>query len=198
MGKIAGDEMISNVLNFLNQGGVILYLLCFLSVAATAIVILKSWQFRGLLGGRGERALRAVLNGGSTRGLNHPVVAAYDGAKAASPLKKRVEGAKRSWRRDGKAMESYLPTLAIIANIAPLLGLLGTVIGMIEAFARLEDSRGVPDPSLLAGGIWKALLTTAFGLSVAIPASAAHAFFERRLEITKKQVQEVYSAVEEG
>lgn len=191
-------EMVTDTLNFLAQGGTVLYLLCLLSVAALTIILAKFWQLRPLLGGRGERAVEALLNGGGADGLpnNHPAVRAYLAAKdgGAKPL----ENAERSWRRDAKELEGYLPTLATIANVAPLLGLLGTVIGMIEAFTQLELSQGVPDPALLAGGIWKALLTTAFGLSVAIPASVALAYFERRLGIAEKQVEEVYRAFAEG
>ncbi|MEJ2505497.1 MAG: MotA/TolQ/ExbB proton channel family protein, partial [Ignavibacteriaceae bacterium] len=59
-----------------------------------------------------------------------------------------------------------------IAGIAPLLGFLGTVTGMISAFMRIEDLAGTANPSDLAGGIWEALITTAFGLIVGIPALA--------------------------
>ena len=62
-----------------------------------------------------------------------------------------------------------LDSLQVIATIAPLLGLLGTVFGMIEAFQQMEQAGKNIDPSLLSGGIWEALLTTAAGLSVAIP-----------------------------
>ena len=65
--------------------------------------------------------------------------------------------------------------LAVTA--APLLGLLGTVLGMIEAFRQLEAAGTRVNPSLLAGGIWEALITTAAGLVVAIPASLGHSFF---------------------
>jgi len=73
-------------------------------------------------------------------------------------------------------LERYLNTLGTIASIAPLLGLLGTVIGMIEVFAAIVGA-GVGNPGELAGGISKALITTAAGLSVAIPAIIAHRYF---------------------
>ena len=69
-------------------------------------------------------------------------------------------------------LESGLPFLSLIATISPLLGLLGTVLGMIEAFQQLETAGDRVDPAILSGGIWEALLTTAAGLSVAIPAAA--------------------------
>jgi len=78
-------------------------------------------------------------------------------------------------------LEQYLNTLGTIASISPLLGLLGTVIGMIEVFAAIVGA-GVGNPAELAGGISKALITTATGLSVAIPAIIAHRYFGGRVE----------------
>ncbi|EIC20607.1 MotA/TolQ/ExbB proton channel family protein [Thiorhodovibrio frisius] len=77
-------------------------------------------------------------------------------------------------------MERYLDMLGTIASVAPLLGLLGTVIGMIDVFAVIMQA-GVGDPTVLAGGISKALLTTAAGLSVAIPALLFHRYFNSRV-----------------
>jgi len=75
----------------------------------------------------------------------------------------------------------YLNTLGTIAAISPLLGLLGTVIGMIKVFAAIT-TEGVGDASILAGGISEALLTTAAGLSVAIPTLMFYRFFRSRVE----------------
>ena len=72
--------------------------------------------------------------------------------------------------------------LEVIAGAAPLLGLLGTVLGMIEAFKQLEMAGSQIDPSVLSGGIWQALLTTAAGLIVALPALIAWHHFDRGLE----------------
>jgi biopolymer transport protein ExbB len=73
--------------------------------------------------------------------------------------------------------EKRLSVLASIAHLAPLCGLFGTVLGMIEVFRKLESIGGRADVGLLSGGIWVALLTTAFGLLVAIPALIAHHYF---------------------
>jgi biopolymer transport protein ExbB len=74
-------------------------------------------------------------------------------------------------------LEKGLPILATVAGIAPLLGFLGTVTGMISAFMTIEDLAGSVNPSDLAGGIWEALITTAFGLIVGIPALAFYNYF---------------------
>jgi biopolymer transport protein ExbB len=77
------------------------------------------------------------------------------------------------------ANERLLPVLSSIASAAPLLGLFGTVLGMIEVFQRLAALGGRADVALLSGGIWVALLTTAFGLLVALPSLLAHNYFSR-------------------
>lgn len=69
-----------------------------------------------------------------------------------------------------------------MAQLAPLLGLFGTVLGMISAFQALQQAGAQVDPSILAGGIWVALLTTAVGLAVAMPTSVALSWFEVRME----------------
>ncbi len=78
-------------------------------------------------------------------------------------------------------MERYLTILSTIANIAPLLGLLGTVIGMIKVFTAIM-LQGTGNAGVLAGGISEALITTAAGLTVAIPAMILHRFFQRRVD----------------
>lgn len=78
-------------------------------------------------------------------------------------------------------MEKHLRGLAVAIQGAPLLGLLGTVTGLIRAFMRVEQMSGETNVASLAGGIWEALLTTAFGLIVAIPALFAYHMFESRV-----------------
>jgi biopolymer transport protein ExbB len=71
--------------------------------------------------------------------------------------------------------------LAVVATVAPLVGLLGTVVGMIEAFHVIATAGALGDPVLLAGGISKALVNTAAGLAVALPALGLHHYFRNRL-----------------
>jgi biopolymer transport protein ExbB len=72
----------------------------------------------------------------------------------------------------------FLSGLAVVAQSSPLLGLLGTVVGMIAAFVQIETLGEMVTPSDLAGGIWEALLTTAAGLIVAVPAGIAYTIFQ--------------------
>ena len=83
-----------------------------------------------------------------------------------------------------------LRALELIATIAPLLGLLGTVLGMIAAFQALQEAGNNADPALLAGGIWEALLTTAAGMAVAIPASVALTWFEAVIDRIRRDVED--------
>ena len=97
-----------------------------------------------------------------------------------------------------KHMETFIPSLEIIANVSPLLGLLGTVIGMISSFSQLELGGDLVNPALLAGGIWTALLTTAIGLVVAIPAMVAHHFFEKKIIDIENSVQNLYLVLDKS
>ncbi|WP_305045943.1 MotA/TolQ/ExbB proton channel family protein [Geoalkalibacter sp.] len=81
-----------------------------------------------------------------------------------------------------KRLNQNLHILELVGRIAPLMGLLGTVLGMVMAFRQVAGARGAVDPSLLAGGIWEALITTVAGLCVAIPALILHHFFEDKVD----------------
>lgn len=98
------------------------------------------------------------------------------------------ESIENAGSQEVSKLEKGLPILASIAGIAPLLGFLGTVTGMISAFMRIEDLQGSANPSDLAGGIWEALITTAFGLIVGIIALALYNYL---LTAVKKLVGEI-------
>lgn len=98
------------------------------------------------------------------------------------------ESIENAGRQEVSRLEKGLLILASIAGIAPLLGFLGTVTGMISAFITIQDLQGAASPSDLAGGIWEALVTTAFGLMVGIPALAFYNYF---LSAIKKLVEDM-------
>jgi biopolymer transport protein ExbB len=106
-------------------------------------------------------------------------MAATAGALVTNPRRAEAEAA-RVGALELERLEAHVSLLAFVAQVAPLLGLLGTVLGMVDLFAGIRGS-GV-DPALLASGIWKALLTTAGGLLVAIPALAGHTWLSTRIE----------------
>jgi len=92
-------------------------------------------------------------------------------------------------------LERGLALLSLVATIAPLLGLLGTVLGMIEAFQQMETVGDRVEPAVLAGGIWEALLTTAAGLSVAIPAAVLFTWLQRAVDVEAQRMEDAATQV---
>jgi biopolymer transport protein ExbB len=109
-----------------------------------------------------------------------------------SPMseEKRLRTIQASGSKELRAFESHLRGLEMAANISPLLGLLGTVTGMVKAFSGIQQVGSRVDPSILAGGIWEALLTTVAGLAVAIPALAAHYIIDGRIEEARAKMKD--------
>jgi biopolymer transport protein ExbB len=93
-------------------------------------------------------------------------------------------------------LENRLSFLSAIGHLAPLMGLLGTVLGMISCFRDIHATGGQADVTALAGGIWEALLTTAFGLIVAIPVIASHHFLENYVDRRTNDIQSLVSELD--
>lgn len=107
-------------------------------------------------------------------------------------------GAEREARSVLERAESRTWLLGLVGRIAPLVGLLGTVSGMIRIFLELEDAgAGGFGASELAGGVWEALLTTAFGLAIAVPALAGYDYFNRLADRTRSELEGWLEQVEE-
>lgn len=174
----------------LELGGPVVAVLIVMSVLALAVVIYKLWQFASSGVGRHRilsEALSAWDKGDRTlartrltesRSYLVPIVAAAMDAPAQRGIDERLD-AEAAVALAG--LERGFRLLDTVAQLAPLLGLFGTVLGMIEAFQSLQSAGSSVDPSLLAGGIWVALLTTAVGLAVAMPTSMVLAWFESRM-----------------
>lgn len=105
------------------------------------------------------------------------------------------EETERVARRSLADARRGLRVLEVISTVAPLLGLLGTVLGMIVAFQALQTSGSQADASVLAGGIWEALLTTAAGMAVAIPAALALAWFEAVIDRVASDLEDLLARV---
>jgi biopolymer transport protein ExbB len=105
---------------------------------------------------------------------------------------------EEAWRYGSDILESLralFRPLEVIATLAPLLGLFGTVLGMIEAFRQLQSAGNQVNPSILSGGIWEALLTTAVGLAVAIPVVAVLSWMERRVDRVAYELESIVTQV---
>jgi biopolymer transport protein ExbB len=177
---------------FLDRGGPALWVIAVLSVLTLALILWKLWRLllTGAWSGAVTERAVALWQHGQRRDamtLLRPrrslrarlVLAAMEAAEAPHWSERQ---AREETTRVAKGLlaeaRTGLRALELIATIAPLIGLLGTVLGMIAAFQALQSSGNSADPSVLAGGIWEALLTTAAGMAVAIPASAALTWFE--------------------
>jgi len=102
---------------------------------------------------------------------------------------------RRAGSRELEEGEKHLRVLSTIGNISTLLGLTGTVTGMIQTFMKIETIGGVADVTVLAGGIWEALLTTAAGLFVAIPTLTLYNYFEGVVDSRAIRLKNVASDV---
>ncbi|WP_417821997.1 MotA/TolQ/ExbB proton channel family protein [Terasakiella sp.] len=184
------------LLETMNAGGPVVYLLCALSVVVLSVTFVKLMQFHMLGVFRNKLAKQAVKQ--FRNGKSQAALGLCMGCKSirCQVVAKAIRGqmhphinkeqAREEVLRDAvdrlESLSSHLRILEVIAALAPLLGLFGTVLGMIDAFQQLENAGNQVDPSILSGGIWLALLTTAVGLAVAMPTVAINSFFERRLE----------------
>nr|WP_321251886.1 MotA/TolQ/ExbB proton channel family protein [uncultured Ruegeria sp.] len=170
-------------------GGPVVAILIVMSVLMLAVTLYKLWQFAACGVGRhrvlsqalaawdaGDRQLARDRLTQSHSYLAPLVNAAMD-APDAPGLSERLD-AEAGLALAG--LERGFRLLDTVAQLAPLLGLFGTVLGMIEAFQSLQSAGASVDPSLLAGGIWVALITTAVGLAVAMPTSMVLSWFESR------------------
>ena len=124
-------------------------------------------------------ALR-VLSESDTTVLGNLVQAVF--AHAALPKTENVEVMQALARQIVGRLERGLTTLSLIAELGPLLGLLGTVIGMVQLFEDVAK-KGLGEPSMISRGIYEALTATMTGLSIAIPALIAYMYLRRRIEV---------------
>ena len=115
-----------------------------------------------------------------------------------SSVKKRTAALKRNADEIIAQMERWIGGLQIIATVSPLLGLLGTILGMMESFQAIEDSAGQASMDQLAGGIWVAMLTTAFGLTVSIPAHLMYRFFHNLVNTRIRRMNAIVQYLEEN
>lgn len=180
------------MMEYMRAGGVIMWLIAALSVASLAVVIerliffRKAWTDPEKL----EEAFGRAVSSGDIDGAREVV------RSANSSLHRLYLAAFTHWgigreemkllieqqvRREVFRWESNLFVLEMIGRVAPLLGLLGTVMGMVEMFSSLHAG-GQISASAVTGGIWKALFTTVAGLVVAIPTICAHAWLIARTD----------------
>jgi len=180
------------ILGFIDLGGWVVAVILGLSVVAGAVVLWKLVQFRALGVGRhgGLTAALAV----SDAGARTRAVALADAAPShlgpVLALALRTGAGRERLYALAEARLARLETgfrlLDAVAQTAPLLGLFGTVLGMIDAFRAMQVAGQDVDPSVLAGGIWVALMTTAAGLAVAMPVTAVLSWLDGRVAVERR------------
>lgn len=193
-------------------GWAILGVLAALSVLAATLVLAKLVQFRRARLGDARPAEQALrLWRGGDRGAALSMLEAVAGPRAAllreiltalaahpgDTARAQARGTQRAIE-DLAALERNMRGIEAVVQAAPMLGLLGTVVGMIEAFGRLAQSTGAADPAELAGGIWTALITTALGLAIAIVFYFLSLWLETRITRERAALEGLLAAVPGG
>ena len=203
-------EVLGAVAAALERGGPAMWAIGALSVVTVATILWKladlarAGAFRGGARTRaaaerwqaGDAAGAAAMLRGARTARARLATAAM--AAAGDPTLDQA-AAEAETARAARAILSEARTglrlLDLVTTAAPLLGLLGTVLGMIEAFRALEESGARADAAALAGGIWEALLTTASGMAVALPAAVALAWFEGVIEAMRHDMEDAATRI---
>lgn len=185
----AALTLVQAISSIFDLGGPVVILLLCLSVLSVAVTLYKLWQHHVARVGRHDHITSALRY----MDANNPAAALAEVRESKSHLAPLIEAALKALKDDIvndrlvkeaatnlSRLEGGYRILDSIAQISPLLGLFGTVLGMIDAFRALQEAGASVDPSLLAGGIWVALLTTAVGLAVAIPTSLVLTWLDGR------------------
>jgi biopolymer transport protein ExbB len=200
--------LIDHIASFLKLGGPVVTCIAGLSVIALALILVKVSEFLICGVGAPKRARKAtrLWSLGRQRDAKNQILnpkSAADKAVATTiqfldvrthkqNIEERVSveasGNLHQFSKGVRALEA-------IAQVAPLIGLFGTVLGMIEAFQALQSAGSNVDPSALAGGIWVALMTTAAGLGVAMPVSLVVTWLESRLESERVAIETLTSSL---
>ena len=201
--------VMENASSLIAAGGPVIIILGVLSVLAIALALVKGGQF--IFTGVGRTGFVRDVVRTIRRGDTDAALSQLDTTRApvarvmAAALRGKLdpemeddlvrEETTRVAQANLDGMERGLALLRLIAETAPLLGLLGTVLGMIEAFQQMQLAGDRIEPGILAGGIWEALLTTAAGLTVALPAAAFHTWFSRTVEVETQHMEDASTQV---
>lgn len=181
LNQVMSQNSHTSLLNMLIDGGIIMIPIAILSIIAV-YVIAERWRFLNnsqMDSDHFMHTIEGMLKDGSIKEairyceqMDKPLARILRAGikRLGRPILDIEDAIKNAGKKEIYHLENRMDWLATIAGVAPLLGFLGTVTGMIEAFQQIQSLQGNVNPSVLAGGIWQALLTTAFGLGVGIMA----------------------------
>lgn len=200
------QSLLTPLRQIIATGGPVVAILLIVAVFAFAVALYKLWQFNRSGVGRHKALIQAVQNWDKGDQSAAQQALGQSGSYLVPVVRNGMEGhqgnpSSSAARMNAEAETHFLHLergfrfLDNVAQLAPLLGLFGTVLGMISAFQALQDAGNQVDPSILAGGIWVALMTTAVGLAVAMPTSILLSWFEQRMEAERVLAEQVIRTV---
>lgn len=196
----AMPETAQAVLDFFNKGGLFMWplLLCSLVALTTIIMRAIALRRRNVLPHLIENEIERLVPGGSAERLGR--IVQHDPSSLSrivrmalqnlrGPRSENIEAVETRARHEMVTLERGLIVLEVITGIAPLLGLIGAVSGLMHVFSHLGLSAGPADTKIIALGIAEALNATVFGLSIAVPTLVAFSYFSRRIEMMSVEME---------
>lgn len=200
---------LSQLYNLIEAGGPVISILAIMSLISMSVFLFKGIQFIGCSKGQNKVLKNSLLYWRTKKykqalqllsQSRSPIARVLETAihlKSQPDLEESLirEEVMRIAKQQLANARAHLRILEVIATLSPLLGLLGTVLGMIEAFQNLQGAGSAIDPAILSGGIWEALLTTAAGLIVAIPTVMGLNWLEQRVENTQLLMEDTMTQV---
>ena len=193
-------EALQSVTGFFTKGGIFMWPLLVCSVVSLTLIILRSFALRekNVLPLVIESEMERLVPGASAERLAR--IVHHDASSLArivrvalqhlrSPRSENVEAVQTRARHEMVRLERGLVVLEVIVGIAPLIGLIGTVSGLIHVFASLGLSAGAADAKRIALGISEALSCTIFGLGIAVPSMVAFVYFSKRVEVLSVEME---------
>jgi biopolymer transport protein ExbB len=179
-----------SMMEILSKGGLVMVPIALLSLFAVYLFVERLLTLRRSKQGARWDRVRSYVESGDVSGaiaycesqdtpLSRTLMKGLE--RLGRPIREIQEAVQAAGRYEAFQLQKRTDHLATIAGVAPMLGFLGTVIGMIKAFQQIQNLQGNVNPSVLAGGIWEALVTTGFGLVVGIMAFFAYNFLLTRI-----------------
>jgi biopolymer transport protein ExbB len=194
------NEALISLIGFFERGGLFMWPLLICSIVALTTIILRGFALREkhimplvieseierlMPGGSPDRLMRIVENDPSSLGRIVRIALQHLG----SPRSENVEAVQTRARHEMVILEKGLIVLEVIVGIAPLLGLIGAVSGLVHVFSHLGLSSGASDTRQIALGIAEALNATVFGLSIAVPTLVAFSYFSKKVEVMSVEME---------
>ncbi len=204
----ATSDGLTSLFEMLKAGGPVIWPLGLLSIISVAFAVERAISLRSSTIG-GAKFGNNVVDRMNHEGSGSAMQACMDAGHAMArvllaglkreefPLVERDKAVEDAGLREVRRLSANLRPLLVVAVISPLLGLLGTVWGMILAFGELANSSGKPDAEALANGISQALTTTAVGLAIAIPSQAFYYWYRSRVDKFIRNVEHYYHEISE-